>query len=762
MTGAPFLFSSFRHLCIPTGRTLHIPVSLFRLNSDYSPQGDQAQAIAKLVKSINAGNRHQTLLGVTGSGKTFTMANVIAQIGKPTLIMSHNKTLAAQLYSEFKNFFPDNAVEYFVSYFDYFQPEAYIPRTDTYIEKDSSINDEIERLRLSSMGALLTREDVIVVASVSCIYGLGSPEDYQDMMLPMKLGQKITRDGMLTKLVDMLYERNDVTLKRGCFRARGDVVEVVPAYMDTEGIRIEFFGDEIERISVIDILTGTATSKLPSYTLYPAKQFVTPADKLRRAITSIREEMTGRVAEFESQGKLLEAQRLRMRTEYDIEMMQEMGFCSGIENYSRHMTQRPPGSTPGTLMDFFPKDYLFMADESHATIPQIGGMYEGDRSRKTVLVEHGFRLPSALDNRPLKFPEFMDKVKQILYVSATPARFEIENSVVGNTGYIPHLRERTGEPGSTPPSRQSPAAALMPRVSGSAQPVDNFDVTIRNKALIVEQIIRPTGLLDPVITIKPLKGQIDETMELCRQRIERGERVLVTTLTKRTAEDLADYLRNLSFKVRYLHSDIDAIERVEILRSLRKGDCDVLIGINLLREGLDLPEVSLVCILDADKEGFLRSETSLMQTAGRAARHANGEVVLFADTMTDSISALISISEYRRQRQMTYNEKHGITPRTVVRPVQESLHMYGRAAQIESNVVREAGTDADVLTVIRELEGEMAEAAQKLEYERAALLRDQIRELKKQAGLNADDSSMPQRKVNYREVLKQKKRAGKK
>ena len=740
-------------------------MSLFRLSSEYSPEGDQGQAIAKLVKSINAGNRHQTLLGVTGSGKTFTMANVIQQIGRPTLIMSHNKTLAAQLYSEFKNFFPENAVEYFVSYFDYFQPEAYIPRSDTYIEKDSSINDEIERLRLSSMGALLTREDVIVIASVSCIYGLGSPEDYEGMMLPMKVGQQITRDGMLTKLVDMLYERNDVTLKRGCFRARGDVVEIVPAYMDTEGIRIEFFGDQIDRISVIDILTGTVTSKLPSYTLYPAKQFVTPADKLRRAIVSIREEMTARVAEFESQGKLLEAQRLRMRTEYDIEMMQEMGFCSGIENYSRHMTQRPPGSTPGTLMDFFPKDFLFMVDESHATIPQIGGMYEGDRSRKTTLVEHGFRLPSALDNRPLKFPEFMQKVNQILYVSATPARFEIENSVVGNTGYIPHQRERIGDqettPAALPGGRPEKVAALMPRVSGSAQPVEAFDVTTRNKALIVEQIIRPTGLLDPIITIKPLKGQIDETMELCRVRIERGERVLVTTLTKRTAEDLADYLRNLNFKVRYLHSDIDAIERVEILRSLRKGDCDVLIGINLLREGLDLPEVSLVCILDADKEGFLRSETSLIQTAGRAARHINGEVVLFADIMTDSISALIGITEYRRQRQLDHNTKHGITPRTVIRAVQESLHMYGRAEQVESNVVREAGGDADVLTVIRELEGEMAEAAQKLEYERAALLRDQVRELKKRAGLNADDSSLPQKKVNYRDVLK-KKRAGKK
>ena len=733
-------------------------MSLFKLSSDYSPQGDQAQAIGKLVKSIKAGNRHQTLLGVTGSGKTFTMANVIQQVGKPTLIMSHNKTLAAQLYSEFKNFFPDNAVEYFVSYFDYYQPEAYIPRTDTFIEKDSSINEEIERLRLSTMGALLTREDVIVIASVSCIYGLGSPEDYEGMMLPMKVGQQITRDTLLTKLVDMLYERNDIELRRGRFRARGDVIEVVPAYLESEGIRIEFFGDEIDRISVIDVLTGTVTSKLPSYTLYPAKQFVTPADKLKKAIVRIREEMTERVAWFESEGKLLEAQRLRMRTDYDIEMMQEMGFCQGIENYSRHMTGREPGATPGTLLDFFPDDFLLIADESHATIPQIGGMYEGDRSRKTVLVEHGFRLPSALDNRPLKFAEFMATVGQTLYVSATPAQFEMENSVVGNTTYIPHKRERIGEEEGKPallPGQKT----LSVRVSSSAEPVEKFDVTTKGRTLIAEQIIRPTGLLDPVITIKPLEGQIDETMELCRQRIERGERVLVTTLTKRTAEDLADYLRNLGLKVRYLHSDIDAIERVEILRGLRAGDCDILIGINLLREGLDLPEVSLVCILDADKEGFLRSETSLIQTAGRAARHLNGEVVLFADTMTDSISALTSISAYRREKQMAHNSKHGITPTSVKRPVQASLSLFKQAA-IDGGVLRETGPDMTVLDVIRELKGEMAEAATKLEYERAALLRDQIRELKKQSGMG-DDMSQPQAKVDYREALKKKKRAGK-
>lgn len=714
-------------------------MSPFQLNTEYAPAGDQAQAIEKLVKSIRAGNRHQTLLGVTGSGKTFTMANIIAQIGKPALVFSHNKTLAAQLYSEFKNFFPNNAVEYFVSYFDYYQPEAYIARTDTYIEKDSAINDEIERLRLSSMGGLITRKDVIVIASVSCIYGLGSPEDYEGMMLPLHVSQQMSRETLLTRLVDMLYERNDVQLKRGTFRARGDVVEVVPAYLDDEAIRIEFFGDEIDRISAVDVLTGTVTSKMPSYTIFPAKQFVTPGDKLKKAIVKIREEMTERVAWFEKEGKLLEAQRLRMRTEHDIEMMQEMGFCQGIENYSRHLTGREPGATPGTLLDFFPDDFLCLVDESHATIPQIGGMYEGDKSRKTVLVDHGFRLPSALDNRPLKFPEFMEAVGQMVYVSATPARFEIENSVVGNAGYIPHQRERIGDQEGVPAAL--PGIAV--RVSGSSQSVDQFDVTGKGKPLVVEQIIRPTGLLDPIITIKPLKGQIDETMELCRQRIERGERVLVTTLTKRTAEDLTDYLRNLDFKVRYLHSDIDAIERVEILRSLRKGDCDVLIGINLLREGLDLPEVSLVCILDADKEGFLRSETSLIQTAGRAARHVAGEVVLFADLETKSIKALLSISHYRRQVQLDHNTKHGITPKTIRRAVQESLNSLSKARELEENVLREGGGGDFIVTdVIRELEGEMAEAATKLEFERAALLRDQIRELKKQAGLNPDDGGV--------------------
>ncbi|MEI6533892.1 MAG: excinuclease ABC subunit UvrB [Verrucomicrobiaceae bacterium] len=705
--------------------------SLFQLSSEYSPQGDQAQAIAKLTKSVLADNRHQSLLGVTGSGKTFTMANMIANVGKPALILSHNKTLAAQLYSEFKNFFPQNAVEYFVSYFDYYQPEAYIARTDTYIEKDSSVNDEIERLRLSSMGALLTRKDVIVVASVSCIYGLGSPEDYEGMMLPVKTGDVITREHFLTRLVDMLYERNDIAFTRGKFRARGDVVEVFPAYLDNEAMRFEFFGDEIERISVFDPLTGTANMTLPGYTIYPAKQFVTPMDKLRKAIKTIRVELDERVAEFERTGRLLEAQRIRMRTEYDIEMMQEMGFCQGIENYSRHLTGRPPGSTPGTLLDFFPDDFLTFVDESHATIPQIGGMYEGDRSRKTVLVEHGFRLPSALDNRPLRFPEFMAKMKQMVYVSATPARFEIENSIVGNASYIPHKRER--EAGDN-----TPLAVLTPRISGSAQSIESFDVATKGKNLIVEQIIRPTGLLDPIVTLKPLKGQIDETMELCRQRIEKGERVLVTTLTKRTAEDLTDYLRNLNFRVRYLHSEIDAIERVEILRALRAGDFDILVGINLLREGLDLPEVSLVCILDADKEGFLRSETSLLQTAGRAARHINGEVVLFADIITGSIQALLNISAYRRERQQEHNVKNNITPQTVKRAVQESLHTIYAAREVEESVVRDESGGYAVNEVLHELQAEMADAASRLEYERAALLRDQIRELKRQMGMTEE------------------------
>src|SRR5213595_2243076 len=648
----------------------------FHLESNYKPRGDQGQAIAKLLKSVEAGNRHQTLLGVTGSGKTFTIANVIRELDRPTLVISHNKTLAAQLYSEFKQFFPRNAVEYFVSYFDYYQPEAYIPRSDTYIEKDSSINEEIERLRLSTASALLSRRDVIVVASVSCIYGVTSPEDYAQMLLTVKHGQHISREAVLGRLIDMLYERNDVNFARGRFRVRGDVVEVYPATADEEGIRLEFFGDEIDAIRRFDPLTGHTYESLNVITFFPAKQFVTPADKLNRALRTIREELEQRIVQLESQNKLLEAQRLRMRTEYDLEMLQEMGFCNGIENYSRHLSGRPPGSRPYTIIDFFPDDFLTVIDESHATIPQIGGMYEGDRSRKTVLVNYGFRLPSALDNRPLNFDEFMKLTNQTVYVSATPAEFEIQNSVVGNKGYVPHKRQRIGDaelvPFVLPGKNRSPNGEV--HISRTDEPAEKFEVKETGAPLVVEQIIRPTGLLDPKITIKPLKHQIDDTIELCRQRVEKNERILVTTLTKRTAEDLADYLRDVGLKVRYLHSDIDTIERVEILRGLRAADFDILVGINLLREGLDLPEVSLVCILDADKEGFLRSQTSLIQTAGRAARHVNGEVVLFADKVTDSIQALLNISSYRRDRQTSYNEAHDITPQTVRRGVQESLH----------------------------------------------------------------------------------------
>jgi excinuclease ABC subunit B len=726
----------------------------FQLESNFKPRGDQGQAIAKLLKSVEAENRHQTLLGVTGSGKTFTVANLIQELNRPTLVISHNKTLAAQLYSEFKQFFPRNAVEYFVSYFDYYQPEAYIPRSDTYIEKDSSINEEIERLRLSTASALLSRRDVIVVASVSCIYGITSPEDYEQMLLTVKRGQHVSRDAVLGRLIDMLYERNDINFGRGRFRVRGDVVEVYPASADEEGIRLEFFGDEIDAIRRFDPLTGHTHESLNVITFFPAKQFVTPADKLNRALRTIREELEQRIIELESQNKLLEAQRLRMRTEYDLEMLQEMGFCSGIENYSRHLSGRAPGSRPYTIIDFFPDDFLTVIDESHATIPQIGGMYEGDRSRKTVLVNYGFRLPSALDNRPLNFDEFMKLTNQTIYASATPAEFEIQNSVVGNKGYIPHRRQRIGQEEVVPfvlPGGKRRTSNVEHRTSSEISPTDEpperFDVHTPGAPLVVEQIIRPTGLLDPKITVKPLKNQIDETIELCRQRVEKGERVLVTTLTKRTAEDLADYLRDVGLKVRYLHSDIDAIERVEILRGLRAADFDILVGINLLREGLDLPEVSLVCILDADKEGFLRSQTSLIQTAGRAARHINGEVVLFADTITQSMEALMSISEYRRAKQMDYNKKHGITPQTVRRAVQESLHTILRGREIESSVIREAGGDFNLTELLRELEQEMQEASANLEFERAALLRDQIMEVR--SGTGIDKIEPKRRPIRY-------------
>jgi excinuclease ABC subunit B len=651
---------------------------MFELVSSYAPAGDQPQAIAKLTEGLLSGARHQVLLGVTGSGKTFTVANVIKNIGKPTLVISHNKTLAAQLYAEFKGFFPRNAVEYFVSYFDYYQPEAYVPRTDTYIEKDSSVNEEIERLRLSTMSSLFSRQDVVVVASVSCIYGIGSKEDYEAMVIPVRAGMETTRDHFLRRLVDLQYTRNDIAFERGQFRVRGDTVELCPAGRE-DALRVEFFGDQIERLTRFEPFTGEKLEMLQAVTIYPAKQFVTPAEKLRPALLSIREELGERIAWFEKQGKLLEAQRLKMRTEYDLEMMEEMGFCSGIENYSRHLSGRPPGSRPYTLFDFFPKDYLLVIDESHATVPQIGGMYEGDRSRKTVLVEHGFRLPSALDNRPLNFEEFQSLQNQTIYVSATPNPREIQWS----------------------------------------------------RSRVAEQIVRPTGLIDPKVTLKPLAGQIDDLIHECRQRADAKERVLVTTLTKRTAEELTDYLRDIGINVQYLHSEIDAIERVEILRALRKGDFDVLVGINLLREGLDLPEVSLVAILDADKEGFLRSETSLIQTAGRAARHLKGEVILYADLKTQSIQKFLAISEYRRSKQLSYNQEHGITPRSVSRAVEESLSAHQQTSKQARGFLAETSVDLDISETIKELEEEMLKAANNLEFEKAALFRDQVRELKR-------------------------------
>lgn len=662
---------------------------MFELASSYRPAGDQPKAISALTEGLKTGHDQQVLLGVTGSGKTFTIANVIQNINRPTLVISHNKTLAAQLYAEFKSFFPQNAVEYFVSYFDYYQPEAYIPRTDTYIEKDSSINEEIERLRLSTMSSLFSRRDVVVVASVSCIYGIGSKEDYEAVIIPLQLSMELNRDQLLSRLVDLQYARNDVEFARGQFRVRGDTVEVRPAGTE-DGLRIEFFGDEIDRISRFDPLTGTKHNELSHVTIFPAKQFVTPGEKMKRAVLSIREELGERVAWFEKQGKLLEAQRLKMRTEYDLEMMEEMGFCSGIENYSRHISGRPAGSRPHTLLDFFPDDYLLVIDESHATIPQLGGMYAGDRSRKLTLVEHGFRLPSALDNRPLNFEEFQSMQQQSIYVSATPGGNEIKWS----------------------------------------------------NHRVIEQIVRPTGLVDPNVTIKPLKNQIDDLIEEARKRVDAQERVLVTTLTKRTAEELTDYLRDIGINVRYLHSEIDAIERVEILRALRKGDFDVLVGINLLREGLDIPEVSLVAILDADKEGYLRSTTSLIQTAGRAARHIHGEVILYADVMTQSIRNFLQVSEYRRHKQIAYNKEHNITPRSVSRAVEESLAVYRTTSRKAQSLLQDAGGNVDLMETLRELQDEMVQASNHLEFEKAALLRDQIKELKRSLGM--EPSAPPQ------------------
>src|SRR5262245_22944773 len=682
---------------------------MFDLVSPYQPAGDQPQAIAKLSDALSSGAKHQTLLGVTGSGKTFTVANVIKNIERPTLVISHNKTLAAQLYAEFKGFFPNNAVEYFVSYFDYYQPEAYIPRTDTYIEKDSSINDEIERLRLSTMSSLFSRRDVVVVASVSCIYGIGSKEDYEAMVIPIRAGMPITRDHFLQRLVDLQYTRNDIEFERGQFRVRGDTVELCPAGRE-DALRVEFFGDQIDRITRFEPLTGEKLDALDAVTIYPGKQFVTPTEKLRPALLAIREELSERIAWFEKHGKLLEAQRLKMRTEYDLEMMEEMGFCSGIENYSRHLSARAPGSRPGTLFDFFPKDFLLVVDESHATIPQIGGMYEGDRSRKTVMVEYGFRLPSALDNRPLAFEEFQSLQNQTIYVSATPGPKELE-------------------------------------WSGSR---------------VAEQIVRPTGLIDPKITVKPLSGQIDDLINEARQRADTKERVLVTTLTKRTAEELTDYLREIGIRVQYLHSEIDAIERVEILRSLRKGDFDVLVGINLLREGLDLPEVSLVAILDADKEGYLRSATSLIQTAGRAARHLNGEVILYADVMTQSIQKFLAVSNYRREKQLAYNKEHNITPRSVKRAIEESLSTREDEQKKAATVLNEAAGDFDVAETIRQLEEDMLKAANNLEFEKAALMRDQIRELKRSTGQDTGPSTgsdAANEAVRYSKKMKAKREA---
>ena len=672
---------------------------MFELVSDYAPAGDQPQAIAKLTEDILAGAKARTLRGVTGSGKTFTIANVIKNVGRPTLVISHNKTLAAQLYAEFKSFFPRNAVEYFVSYFDYYQPEAYIPRTDTFIEKDSSRNEEIERLRLSTMSSLFSRRDVVVVASVSCIYGIGSREDYEEMIIPIRAGLQLSREIFLSRLIDLQYERNDITFERGNFRVRGDIVEVRPAGRE-DGLRIEFFGEEIERITRFEPLTGNKIETLNAVVVFPAKKFVTTNEKMKRAILTIREELGDRIAFFEKHGKLLEAQRIKMRTEFDLEMMEEMGVCSGIENYSRHISGRPPGSQPNTLFDFLPDDYLLVIDESHVTVPQIGAMYEGDKSRKTVLVEHGFRLPSALDNRPMNFLEFQSMQNQTIYVSATPSPREIEWS------------------------RQSAGVG----VHASACSADKLKLGLQPG--IVELVVRPTGLIDPKVTLKPLKGQIDDLMEEVRKRGDKKERTLVTTLTKRTAEELTDYLRGIGIRVQYLHSEIDAIERVEILRSLRKGEFDVLVGINLLREGLDLPEVSLVAILDADKEGFLRSETSLIQTAGRAARHLNGEVILYADVMTDSIKKFLAVTEYRRKRQIAYNVEHNITPRSVIRAVEESLATYESDRKEADAVLREGSKDIDITSTIQELEIEMLKAAEDLKFEKAALLRDQIKELK--------------------------------
>jgi len=655
---------------------------VFELVSKYSPRGDQPEAIDELIAGLNRGDKFQTLLGVTGSGKTFSMANVIARYGRPTLIISHNKTLAAQLYGEFKAFFPKNAVEFFISYYDYYQPEAYLPTTDTYIEKDTSMNEDIDRLRLRATASLLEREDVIIVASVSCIYGLGSPEDYKNLLLFMEVGQQKDRDDIIRSLINIHYNRNDVDFSRGNFRVKGDTIELIPAYQET-ALRIEMYGDEIERITEIDPLTGEILNERKKAAIYPAKHFVTTHPQMEKAVKEIEKELEKRLAEFRTEDKLLEMQRLESRTHYDLEMMKEIGYCSGIENYSRHLTNRAPGERPATLIDFFPDDFLLIIDESHQTIPQIRGMYAGDRSRKEVLVDHGFRLPSALDNRPLYFEEFESLINKAIFVSATPAEFELQ---------------KTG-------------------------------------GVIVEQIIRPTGLVDPKITVRPLSSQVDDLIDEIRRRTVDKERVLVTTLTKRMAEDLTEYLNKLNIRVRYLHSEIDAIDRTDIIRDLRLSEFDVLVGINLLREGLDLPEVSLVAILDADKEGFLRSERSLIQTAGRAARNKNGEVIFYADKITDSMKKAIEETERRREKQLAYNEEHNIQPETIFKTRDEIL----KATQFADSRTVEEAAKIEKPDYFAEMTAEgkisfltkaMKKAAEDLEFETAAALRDEIKNIK--------------------------------
>lgn len=667
---------------------------LFKLRTEYVPTGDQPAAIEQLASNIEAGVRDQVLLGVTGSGKTFTVANVIAQVNRPALVLAPNKTLAAQLYNEFRALFPENAVEYFVSYYDYYQPEAYVPASDTYIEKDSAINDDIDKLRHAATHALLTRRDVIIVASVSCIYGLGSPEYYARLIIPVEVGQRVSMDAIITKLVDVQYQRKDMDFHRGTFRVRGDVLEVIPAYEHERALRLEFFGDEIEAVREIDPLTGEILGNIGKTVIYPASHYVSDRDNLERAMSDVRDELGERLRLFQSQNKLVEAQRLEQRTQLDLEMMQELGYCTGIENYSRHLDGRKEGDPPATLLDYFPDDFVLFADESHISIPQVGGMFKGDRSRKTTLVDFGFRLPSALDNRPLEFHEFLERLNQVVYVSATPGKWELE----------------------------------------------------RSQGIVAEQIIRPTGLLDPEVEVRPVKGQIDDLLGECRARVEKHERVLVTTLTKRMAEDLTEYLNSMGVAARYLHSDIDTMERMAIIKALRTGEFDVLVGINLLREGLDIPEVSLVTILDADKEGFLRSTGSLIQTFGRAARNAGGKVLLYADTVTASMSAAMGETARRRAKQQDWNETHGITPTTISKPLAtpfDSLYTSsgegrgkrGRGKQAKQPAEASASVDItaqNVARYLKQFEREMRDAARDLEFEKAAALRDRIKQLREQ------------------------------